>query len=120
MFDTANWLGYEFEVHDPNSFIFWHAVPGLYIFAGLNLEGEWFPLYIGSTKSLAGRLLHHPKWLAAKLSGATHIHARMEYLKNTRESLEQKMIQIYRPCLNVQQQVHPLTFTSFQPKSELL
>lgn len=116
MFDTADWLDYEFEVNDPDTVAFWHAVPGLYIFAGVNLAGEWFPLYIGSTESLAGRLPYHPKWLVAKLFGATHIHARMERLKNTRESLEQKLIQTYQPRLNVQHRRHPLTFfTSFQP-----
>ena len=120
MFDTAHWLSYEFNVHSPD--VFWHSVPGIYIFAGLDPEDpegrEWVAYYIGSTESLARRLPYHPKWLAAELYGATHIHARAEWFKNTRESLEQRLIQACQPCLNVQHRRHPLTFfTPFQPKS---
>lgn len=40
----------------------------------------------------------------------TPVVNRMECLNNTRESLEQKLIQTYQPRLHVQYRRHPLTF----------
>ena len=98
--DTVKWLNWEFEVHEHSAD--WNEVAGLYIFAGLNSEGRWLALYIGSTESLAERLPNHPKWPEAVRLGATHIHARVEQHKETRLALEQELIQACQPPLNVQ------------------
>ena len=98
--DTVKWLDYEFQVYGPNTD--WNEVAGLYIFAGLNSEGRWVALYIGSTESLAERLPTHENWQEAVRLGATHIHARGEQHKETRLALEQELIQAYQPRLNVQ------------------
>ena len=98
--DTVKWLDYEFRVYGPDTD--WYAVPGLYIFAGLNSAGGWLALYIGSTESLAERLPAHPRWQEAVRLGATHIHARVEQHKETRLALEQELIQACQPRLNVQ------------------
>ena len=75
MSETALWLECEFEIYDITTL--WSEVPGLYIFAGRNSEGQWFPLYVGQTESLAARLPNHEKMLEAVQLGATHIHALM-------------------------------------------
>lgn len=115
MSDTAYWLDYEFEVNTPD--VFWHAVPGLYIFAGLDSDGEWIPFYIGSAKSLVERLPYHPRWLEATLFGATHIHARVEWHKGLRENQEKRFIRFYQPCLNIQHRnmIYPLLDWDFFP-----
>lgn len=98
--DTVKWLNYEFEIHLPNAD--WNEVAGLYIFAGRNLRGEWYPLYIGETKSLAERLPTHERWLEAMMFGTSHIHARVEKDKKTRLDVEQELIEAYQPRLNNQ------------------
>ena len=42
MSDTVKWLGLEFVVC-PFSSDSWNEVAGLYIFAGKNSEGLWYP-----------------------------------------------------------------------------
>ncbi len=80
----------------------WNAVAGLYIFAGTNSEGQWFPLYVGQAGSLAERIPTHERWQEAVQLGATHVHAKVVSLKATRDSLEDQLIQAYQPVLNVQ------------------
>ena len=50
-------------------------VPANYIFARLNANNAWTPLYIGETSDLADRLTNHEKWPCASQNGVTHIHA---------------------------------------------
>lgn len=45
----VTWLTHEFDVNLQSAN--WRAVAGLYIFAAKNLEGKWFPLYIGQATS---------------------------------------------------------------------
>lgn len=50
----CTWITHECDVNDHAAN--WNAVPGLYIFAGLNSEGRWAALYIGQAESLAERI----------------------------------------------------------------
>ena len=100
MSDTARWLDHEFTIYTNDTD--WNAVAGLYIFAGENSKGQWFPLYIGQTESLAERLPNHEDWPEAEILAATHIHARVEADESRRLALEAQLIQHYQPHLNVQ------------------
>lgn len=91
----------EFEVHQMGN-VRWHAVSGLYVFAGPGLLGGWQPYYIGQAESLAERLPNHENLLGAARLGATHIHARVEPMKFLREAQEADLIRRYQPILNVQ------------------
>ena len=59
------------------------------------------PLYIGNTESLSERLPTHEKWSAAQLLGATHIHARVERVRETRVALEKELVAAHLPKLNI-------------------
>ena len=96
---TAAWKGHDFYVYANNAN--WRDVPGVYIFAGLHQEGEWYPLYIGKTESLSERLPTHEKWSDAQLLGATHIHARVERVRETRVALEKELVAAHLPKLNI-------------------
>ena len=100
MAETVRWLDQEFTVyvHSAN----WHQVPGLYIFAGQNSQGQWYPLYIGKAESLAERLPTHERWTEAAQLGATRVHARVEQQKAKRAIHEKQLIQYYQPRLNLQ------------------
>ena len=100
MASTVTWLGLEFHVYGPSTN--WHAVPGLYVFAGVNSANEWYALYIGKAESLAERLPTHERWLEATQLGATHVHARVEQQAGRRATLEKQLIENYQPRLNVQ------------------
>ena len=98
--ETAIWLdNREFRVCYPPS-TRWRELPGVYIFAGVNQDDEWHPLYVGQTESLAKRLATHEKWLAAELRGATHIHARVVSDRERRLWLEKELVVRYQPLLN--------------------
>ena len=75
--EVVTWLGYDFKVWKADA-VRWNDVPGVYIFAGLNSQGHWTPVYVGQTESLVDRLPSHEKWPEAEQRGATHIHARAE------------------------------------------
>ena len=100
MSNTVFWLGHEFTVleHSAN----WNKVAGIYIFAGQNPKGQWYPLYIGQTYSFASRIPGHPEWLPAKRLGATHVHAWVEHQQMNRAALEADLIRDFQPPLNVQ------------------
>ena len=102
---TVNWLGYEFEVYNYEPISAWSDVPAVYIFAGLNQGGAWFPLYIGETGSLARRLANHEQWPPARRLGATHVHARVVQQETQRLQLEQFLIQGYSPPLNQEHRI---------------
>ncbi len=99
MAETAKWLDLTFEVHHPDR-VSWNAVPGVYVFAGENLSGNWFALYVGQTASLADRLATHERWQEAVRWGATHIHVRVVHAEGSRLALEGQLIQAYQPRLN--------------------
>ena len=63
MSDTVDWEGYEFTVYSHDAG--WYEVAGLYIFAGQESNGNWYPLYIGQAVSLAERIPTHENWSAA-------------------------------------------------------
>ena len=96
----CTWITHECDVNDHAAN--WNAVPGLYIFAGLNSEGRWAALYIGQAESLADRLPNHERWQEAVRLGATHVHARVVPQAATRDAVERELIQAYQPRLNSQ------------------
>src|SRR5689334_12125851 len=51
--------------------------PGNYIFAKVNQNNAWEPIYIGETDDLDTRVATHEKRERARLHGATHIHAHL-------------------------------------------
>lgn len=98
---TVRWLNHDFEVFTPPG-VKWYDVSGVYLFVGINPDGNLYPLYIGETESLAKRLPNHERWPEAALAGATQIHARAVPLEDDRTSLEAALIEAYSPRLNVQ------------------
>ena len=100
MENTVSWLGEEFRVLPHNAT--WNPVGGVYIFAGINHRDEWNPLYVGQTHSLAERIPSHPRWLEARLLGASHVHAKVVRLEQERLSLERRLVGYFRPTLNRQ------------------
>ncbi|MYB32453.1 MAG: hypothetical protein F4Y20_08055 [Acidobacteria bacterium] len=93
------WLNHEFHVYQANA-VTWNAVPGLYVFARLDLPHGWVPLYVGESGDLSSRLSGHPKWPEAARLGATHIHARIEPFGEERLKIEKQLIAAYQPWLN--------------------
>jgi len=77
---TCNWIGksgnsYEYHIHNlPPNF---KSLPGNYIFAKLNANNKWVPVYIGETEDLSERFDDHHKMPCIKRKGATHIHAHL-------------------------------------------
>ena len=99
MADTVSWLGEGFKVLPKNAN--WRDIGGVYIFAGVNSQNQWYPLYVGRTGSLADRIPSHPRWTEARLLGATHVHAKVVRLAGDREYLEDRLIRSFRPRMNV-------------------
>lgn len=94
----AVWCGYHFEVHPHEAN--WPEAPGLYVFARLQI-GQWAALYVGQTGSLRKRIPTHQRWPGAKRFGATHIHARVEWIERERLAIEADLIQGLQPPMNV-------------------
>lgn len=103
--ETANWSGYEFNVHDPDA-TRWYAVGGLYIFSALERDHRgvlvWRAEYVGKTRSLADRLPTHRRWPEAVRRGATRIHARAESNAQSRSEIEGLLIREFQPPMNFQ------------------
>jgi excinuclease UvrABC nuclease subunit len=97
---TAQWLGYEFEVHNPN--VTWSDVGGIYIFCGVTPQNTWVPIYIGQAVSLKDRLGNHDRWDEAEALGAICVHAMVVATQAQRDSIEERLIRSYRPHLNTQ------------------
>ncbi|MHB9022581.1 MAG: GIY-YIG nuclease family protein [Armatimonadota bacterium] len=97
---TVSWLSHVFTVYSQGGQ--WNSVAGIYIFAGLNPQGRWVPLYIGKTDSFQNRIPSHEQWAKAKSLGATHVHAMTVLQAATRDQVEQALIQYYKPRLNDQ------------------
>lgn len=95
-----SWGGYMFEVYDKSQ-TDWNDLPGVYIFAELSNDKQWwYAKYVGQTNSFKDRLAHHEKWHDAVRAGATHVHARVEFDTNQRIFIEQELIQLFKPFLN--------------------
>lgn len=95
---SVSWLNREFNIHSHDAQ--WGDVAGIYVFAGRNVEGKWFPTYIGQTNSFKDRILSHERWEEAKRSGATHVHARVVLQQVDRDKIEKEMIETWKPKLN--------------------
>jgi predicted GIY-YIG superfamily endonuclease len=80
MADTCNWPGvsgksYTYHVHPIETAL--KAEAGNYIYAKLNQQGQWEPLYIGETDDLDQRVTTHEKRECVRRNGGTHIHAHL-------------------------------------------
>ena len=96
---TVSWGGYSFTVHDITSH--WNDVPGVYIFAGLSADRQWWQAkYIGQTSSFAARVPAHDRWAEAAEQGATSVHARVVRDQFQRNTIEHSLIEAYDPPLN--------------------
>ena len=97
---SVSWGGYVFEVYHASQ-TNWNNVPGVYIFAGLSADAQWWHAkYVGQTKSFASRLANHERWYEAEQVGATHIHARVVQNPFERTTIETVLIQTLGPPLN--------------------
>jgi excinuclease UvrABC nuclease subunit len=93
-------LGYDFAVYDSNAT--WNDVGGVYIFAGLNAQHRWVPLYAGKADSFRTRIPQHERWSEAVRLGATHVHAMVVPAEATRAAIEAELIRQLQPPLNQQ------------------
>ena len=101
MSDTATWRGYAFTIY-PYDTTGWNNVAGIYIFAGINRQDYWVPLYVGQCGSFQDRIPSHEKWDRAQSLGATHVHAMVVSKQADRDLIEKDLIQSYQPPLNDQ------------------
>ncbi len=100
MADTVIWAGkHQFSIHHHAEN--WNAVPGIYMFCGVNALGQWSPLYIGQAESFAARIPNHERWREALQLGATHIHALVVPHGAVRSEIESELIRVYQPRLNI-------------------
>jgi hypothetical protein len=100
MSDKVSWGTHEFTVYVPSRTT-WNDVAGIYIFCGLNSQGQWVALYIGQADSFRTRIPQHERWNEAVRLGATHIQAMVVPLVANRDRIEQALIRLYQPSLNV-------------------
>jgi predicted GIY-YIG superfamily endonuclease len=80
MADTCDWPGvsgksYKYHVYPFGQSL--KAEAGNYIYAKLNREGKWVPLYIGETEDLDTRVATHEKRECVRNNGVTHIHSHL-------------------------------------------
>jgi hypothetical protein len=98
MASLVQWLSYTFYVSEYGSA--WKAVPGIYIFARRNIEGQWEPVYVGVTENLRDQIPGNKKWELAAQSGATHVHVIEMEDAGQRESTAAELVEAYDPPLN--------------------
>lgn len=98
MSSKVTWLTHEFSIHLHEEQ--WNNVSGIYIFAGLNHQNHWEPLYIGQADSFQDRIPSHEKWDKAQSLGATHVHAMVVPQAAIRDRIEYQLIQQFQPVLN--------------------
>ncbi|MFH0962767.1 MAG: hypothetical protein V2A58_02005 [Planctomycetota bacterium] len=99
MTGPVTWYRYNFEILPPG--LIGEDVPGVYVFAGQNQSGVWYPVYIGQTESLAERLAIHKRWPEAAKLGASHVHILRVPLAKDRDRIEMELIGLFQPPLNV-------------------
>jgi predicted GIY-YIG superfamily endonuclease len=78
--DKCNWPGTSGKTYTYHVYPIGHSLKaeaGNYIFAKLNAQGQWSPLYIGETEDLDDRVATHEKRECVKRNGGTHIHAHL-------------------------------------------
>ncbi len=63
---------YQYEVHPIDTAF--QALPGNYIYAKQDEEGQWIPLYIAQSRDMRQHLEGHEKLQDALENGATHVH----------------------------------------------
>ena len=99
-----SWLDCEFDICLQDGL--WRATSGLYIFAAPTKDhqstGSWLALYVGQTSDFSTRIPNHERWQEALQLGATHVHARDETASVVLDKMEEGLIQIYQPPMNVQ------------------
>ncbi|MFH2067944.1 MAG: hypothetical protein ABII89_00555 [Candidatus Omnitrophota bacterium] len=100
MNNTVQWLNHTFTVYLQSAQ--WNNVAGIYIFAGLNEQNQWVPLYIGKCDSFDDRIPSHEQWDTAMSLGATHVHAMKVDAPKDRDLIEQELIRVFQPRLNTQ------------------
>lgn len=100
MSDQVNWCGYDLYIHEHSAQ--WKPLGGIYIFSGRNTAGQWVAIYVGQAEKLSDRIPGHERWDEARRHGATHVHAMVVPLKETRDRVERDLIQRCNPALNVQ------------------
>lgn len=100
MSNKVTWLSYEFVICKKEGP--WEDVGGVYIFAGINPQNVWIPIYVGQATSFYTRFPTHERWSEAELRGATHIHAKVVWQEATRLKIERELIREYDPPLNIQ------------------
>jgi hypothetical protein len=77
---TSNWPGLSGKIYTYHVYPFGTALkaePGNYIYARLNAQNQWVPLYIGETDDLESRVATHEKRECVRRNGVTHIHAHL-------------------------------------------
>jgi predicted GIY-YIG superfamily endonuclease len=77
---TCNWPGISGKTYTYHVYPFGTALkaePGNYIYAKLNGQNQWVPLYIGETDNLDNRVATHEKRECVRRNGVTHIHAHL-------------------------------------------
>jgi predicted GIY-YIG superfamily endonuclease len=80
MADTCNWPGISGKKYSYHIYPFGTALKaeaGNYIYAKLNAQNQWEPLYIGETDNLDSRVATHEKRERVGDNGVTHIHAHL-------------------------------------------
>ncbi len=96
---TCNWIGesgtsYHYFVH-PLPANFKPDQPGNYIFAKLNAENRWLPIYIGQG-DLGDRVTgNHHQWDCIRRKGATHVHVHTNSTESARRSEEIDLLKHY-------------------------
>ena len=100
---TVDWPGasgkkYRYWIHDlPPNF---KAVAGNYIFAKLNAQGRWEPVYIGHTGDLSERFDNHHAMPCIRRNNATHIHAHTSGGEADRLAEEADLLANFNPPCN--------------------
>ncbi len=100
----VSWRGHVFTIYTPEGD--WNEVSGVYIMCGTNpLSNTWKPLYIGQGDTFKSRfgtdMNRHEVWPEALELGATHVHVMVVPLQADRDRIEQELIRVYNPPLNV-------------------
>lgn len=103
MADSVDWPGasgakYKYYIYKIGASL--KAEGGNYIFAKLDAQNRWTPIYIGQTSNLSERFDNHHKADCIKRNGATHIHAHLNSLKQDRLDEETDLLQNFSPPCN--------------------